>query len=223
MARIEQPEGKRGSQKWLQRAVNGDPALLDGLILSKLAGASSISWHSPIKSDGFAEYRDAEFLKKIGAGNLTRQLADFWPSRGPQWDALACSDQDEVFLIEAKAHIGELCSPATQASATSRAKIQEAFEWTARLLKAKPRAPWTDLFYQLANRIAHLCFLRKQGVRAWLVLVNFVGDDDMCGPSSEEEWRGAYQIAWHVLGIPKDHPYRSHIIDIYPSVAGLRT
>lgn len=223
MNRVEQPEGKRGSLKWLQHAVNHYPNVLDGLILSKVPGARSIYWRSPLKSDAFAEYRDAAFLKKIGAENLTRPLADFWPSRGPQWDALGCSDQSDAFLIEAKAHIRELCSAATQASASSREKIRGALNWTSQLLHAKPRAPWTDLFYQLANRIAHLCFLRKHGLKAWLVLINFVGDDDMQGPSTEEEWRGAYQVAWYVLGIPQNHPYRSYIIDIYPRVTGLQS
>lgn len=221
MGRIEQLEGMRGSQKWLQQAVNRQPAVLDDLILPKLVGATSISWRSPLKQDGYAEYRDADFLKRIGAANLAPNLASFWPSRGPQWDALACSDQNDIILVEAKAHVGELCSPATKASLASHKKIQDALEWTALLIGAKPRAPWTDLFYQLANRIAHLCFLREQGFKAWLVLVNFIGDDEMQGPSTDEEWHAAYQIVWHVLGIPQDNSYHSFIIDIYPSVKGL--
>ena len=221
MARIQQREAYRGSQKWLQLAVNRQPALLDDLILPKLVDATHVSWHSPLKQDDYAEYRDADFLQKLSVANLASDLAVFWPSRGPQWDALACSDRDDIILVEAKAHIGELCSPATQARAASLTQIQEALEWTAQLIGAKPHAPWTDLFYQLANRIAHLCFLRKHGLRAWLVLVNFVGDDEMQGPSTEEEWRAAYQIVWHVLGIPQDHSHHTFIVDIYPSMKAL--
>jgi hypothetical protein len=36
-----------------------------------------------------AEYRDSEFLEKIGLGRATEK---FWPSGGPQWDALAVSN-----------------------------------------------------------------------------------------------------------------------------------
>jgi hypothetical protein len=78
--------------------------------------------------------------------------------------------------------------------------------------------PWAEGFYQLANRLAHLHFLRKNGVKAWLVLINFIGDRDMEGPSSEAEWRAAYQVVWHVLGARKDHRLSPFTIDIYPDV-----
>jgi hypothetical protein len=221
MARIEQSLSDRGSQKWLQLAVNLKPSVLDDLILPKLAGAARLSWCSPLYADGYAEYRDADFLQKIGADNLAPQLAAFWPERGPQWDALACSDQSDIILVEAKAHLGELCSPATKAGPGSREKIREALDQCALYIGAEPRAPWTDVFYQLANRIAHLCFLRKHGVRAWLVLINFVGDSERHGPTTEREWSAAYQIVWHVLGITKENPIRSLIIDICPKVESL--
>jgi hypothetical protein len=216
--RVNQAEGKRGSQKWLQRAVNYSPALLDNLILPKLAGASHISWRSPLVEDKFAEYRDSEFLKCVEAERLTKNLARFWPSRGPQWDGLAVSDAGDILLVEAKAHIGELCSPPTQASPSSRKMIEKALKEVASYVRAKPCAPWSSTFYQLANRLAHLHFLRKHGLKAWLVLVNFVGDDAMSGPKSEREWSAAYQVVWHVLGIPKQHRLAPYIIEIFPGV-----
>ena len=63
-------------------------------------------------------------------------------------------------------------------------------------LGAKRRALWGDVFYQLANRLAHLYFLRKGGERAWLALVNFLGDDEMGGPNTKAEWEAAYQVAY---------------------------
>jgi hypothetical protein len=89
---------------------------------------------------------------------------------------------------------------------------------TASHIGAKPLVPWTKGFYQLANRLAHLHFLRKNGVKAWLVLTNFIGDADMQGPSSEAEWIAAYQVVWHVLGARKDHSLSPFTIDIYPDV-----
>jgi hypothetical protein len=65
--------------------------------------------------------------------------------------------------------------------------IEKALNEITSYVRAKPRAPWSGTFYQLANRLAHLYFLRKHGFKAWLVLVNFVGDDDMSGPKSEQE------------------------------------
>jgi hypothetical protein len=113
-----------------------------------------------------------------------------------------------------------LCSPPSEAGPVSSAKIKAALEETARFLGAEPRAPWSKVFYQLANRIAHLYFLRKFGVKAWLVLINFTGDREMAGPSTEAEWRAAYQVVWHVLGIPRRHKLSPYIIELFPDVRG---
>lgn len=75
------------------------------------------------------------------------------------------------------------------------------------------------MFYQLTNRLAHLCFLKRHNVKARLVLVNFVGDNDMRGPSSEEEWEAAYKVVWHVLGMSHDNPLLRDVIHIYPRVS----
>jgi hypothetical protein len=220
MARVEQPKCERGSQKWLQLAVNSRPAVLNDLIIPKLA-ATSVSWQSPLAADQYAEYRDADFLEKIGASSLSSELANFWPDRGPQWDALARSDRGDILLVEAKAHIEELFSPPTKAGPTSRKKIEEALDQAARNIGATPRAPWTELFYQLANRITHLYFLRKHGLKACLVLVNFLGDSDMGGPENEREWRAAYQVVWYALGIPSHHILQPFILEIYPQIEKL--
>jgi hypothetical protein len=220
MTQVPQPVGARGSLKWIQRAVNQTPPRdLDGLILPRLAGAVGLTWVSPLRSDDYAEYRDAYFLEQVGVGHLSPALSAFWPGRGPQWDALARSDAQDILLVEAKAHVDELCSSPTDASEESRKKIEAALADTAAYLGAKPRAPWSQLFYQLANRLAHLHFLRKNECKAWLVLVNFVGDDKMKGPASAAEWEVAYQVAWHVLGVGKRHPLSKYIIHIYPDVA----
>jgi hypothetical protein len=115
-----------------------------------------------------------------------------------------------------------LCSPPTQASANSRDQIQTALAETTRACNAEPRSAWTDLFYQLANRIAHLYFLRRQGIPAWLVLVNFVGDTEMDGPLSEREWTAAYQVVHHAMGLGVRHPLSRFIIAAYPSVTELQ-
>ncbi len=218
MSRVEQPSGQRGSLKWIQQGVNLNSAILSDLIVPKLAGVKTIDWRSPLASDQHAEYRDAEFLKQIGADQLVSELERFWPSRGPQWDALARCDDGSVLLVEAKAHIGELCTTPSQAGAESLEKIQAALDEAASFISAKPRAPWSSVFYQLANRIAHLYFLRKHGIKAWLVLVNFIGDGEMSGPSSEAEWEAAYKIVWHVLGIPNRHQLSAHIVEVFPDI-----
>jgi hypothetical protein len=216
--RAKQSLAKRGSQMWLQRLVNERPVDLNSLLLPRLQPGASITWHSPLESDNYAEYRDTAFLKLVGAERLSSELAAFWPERGPQWDALATSQGGDILLVEAKAHVGELCSPSTQASQESRKKIEASLEKTASYLGANPCAPWSTAFYQLANRIAHLYLLRKHDLKAWLVLVNFVGDRAMEGPNSEAEWNAAYQVVWHVLGLPKRHKLAPYVIEIFPKV-----
>ena len=39
-----------------------------------------------------------------------KKLKDFWPPRGPQWDALGRIFKTAYFLVEAKAHVTELIS-----------------------------------------------------------------------------------------------------------------
>jgi hypothetical protein len=220
------PQGRscRGSQKWIQEAVNSNPPNLDDFIRAKLPELTAIQWQSPLKDDDYAEYRDASFLKRIGLEHLSPELKEFWPDRGPQWDALARFDalapfdKGGVLLVEAKAHIGELCSSSAGAEGASLSKIKDALSETAEFIDARPRVPWTDCFYQLANRLAHLYFLHNHGVSAKLVLTNFVGDSDIGGPGSPEEWRAAYQIVWHVLGIPARHKLLADIIEIFPDV-----
>jgi hypothetical protein len=51
-----------------------------------------------------------------------------------------------------------------------------------------------------------------------LILTNFLGDDAVSGPRSEAEWLAAYQVVWHVLGIPARHEFSSDIIEIFPDV-----
>ena len=165
MTRTPQPEGLRGSLKWIQRAVNRRPEVLDDTLCRRL-GAASVTWLSPHRDDAFAEYRDGAFLDLLGAGDLRDDLAAFWPARGPQWDALGRSDRGDLLLVEAKAHVGEMFSPATGASAGSRERIEAALSDTAAALGARPRASWSEVFYQYANRLAHLAFLRARGRQA---------------------------------------------------------
>ncbi|QNN64634.1 hypothetical protein H9L12_10115 [Sphingomonas rhizophila] len=194
---------------------------LEDPIEAKLGG--NVQWRSPLSGDDYAEYRDGEFLDIVDLGHLRSDLADFWPSRGPQWDALGVGPKGQVILVEAKAHVGEMCSPPTGASQASRRRITDNLNACAQLLGAREgHADWSRHFYQIANRLAHLRFLRERGVDAYLVLVNFLNDREMGGPSTPEAWEAAYQVAFHVLGLSKRHPLSRYIVDVYPDVATMR-
>jgi hypothetical protein len=219
--RVRQPKAEKGSQKWLQCAVNSIPPSVDKLLLAHLPGVGPVTWLSPLAADEYAEYRDSSFLKLIGAQQLAPQLAEFFPDRGPQWDALAKCADGTILLVEAKSHIGELCTSPSGAGEASRRKIEVALKETADYIGAKPRAEWTRLFYQLANRIAHLYFLRKHDLKARLVLINYIGDKEVGGPFSEPEWKAAYEVVRHVMGIPERHKLSADMIEIFPEVRSI--
>jgi hypothetical protein len=196
-----------GSQRWLQIAVNKKPQLLESAL--RRSGAigqrSSVTWMSPLESDNFCEYRDKAAIAKAGIGNLKKPLEQFWPARGPVWDALGITTEQLPLFIEAKAHIPEAASPATKASAVSLKLIEQSLGEARRFYAPKAKAIWTNLFYQYANRLAHHYFLTHlNGLPSTLVFLYFVNADDMLGPVSEEEWHGAIRLIHAVLGLPKD-------------------
>lgn len=116
--RVIQNHGTRGSLKWIPPAVNAGWPALNQPILLRTGSAGPIMWLSPLASDQFAEYRDDSFLERIGKADLEPALKKFWPARGPQWDALGKTSKGDILLAEAKAHVAEMCSPATAQAPT---------------------------------------------------------------------------------------------------------
>ncbi|HEY4740717.1 MAG TPA: hypothetical protein VIH76_09000 [Candidatus Acidoferrales bacterium] len=196
-----------GSKRWLQIAVNRKPQLL--LSALRRSGAigprTSIRWQSPLEADGFQEYRDTAALDKAGIADPKTPLKGFWPARGPVWDAVGITSENDPLFVEAKAHISEAASPATRASLTSRELIDKSLGEARQFYAPRFKAMWSNMFYQYANRLAHQYFLRQvNDVSSTLVFLYFVNADDMLGPESEEEWRGALKLIHAVLGLPKD-------------------
>jgi hypothetical protein len=196
-----------GSQRWLQIAVNRKPDLLLGAL--RRSGAIgpriSVEWRSPLEAEQFREYRDRAALAKAGIANPKEPLASFWPARGPVWDAIGITSEGRPMFVEAKAHIPEAASPATRATPTSRALIEDSLAKARRFYAPKAKAVWNSLFYQYANRLAHQYFFtRVNGVPSIMVFLYFVNADDMLGPMSEEEWHGALRLIHAALGVPAD-------------------
>lgn len=209
--RIVQPTGTKGSLKWIQKAVRDAPDVLQP------AGLPPIEWLSPLAEDDYAEYRDAGFLQRLEIGHLAAGLQDFWPSHGPQWDALGVTSSGPV-LVEAKAHIREFLSPPCKASPLSRAQIERAFASVGSDLGVGTTATWPKIYYQYANRISFLWWLRQQGIDAKLLFVSFLNDDDMNGPAHAETWETAFAAADYALGIPERNKLRRHIFHVTPDV-----
>ncbi len=224
MTRVVQKRGERGSLKWLQIAVAEHRHVLEEPIRSTFSDIGPIEWLSPLATDEFAEYRDAAFLERLGLPEAADALQVFWPRRGPQWDALACSG-DVKFLFEAKAHLPEAFSAPSQASNPDSVElIRSSLSQAIEFLSANPIAPWDRAFYQYANRIAHLFFLRQiVKVDARMVFIDFVGDAEMGGPEHPAAWEGAYAIIDHVLGLRRRHRLSRYMTHIHPDVRLLAT
>ena len=148
----------RGSQRWLQVAVNRCPDIIDGAVADAigLASGETIEWVSPLESDAFREYRDQEFLDRLGVALNSRALAEFWPRGGPWWDGLARTSEGRCVL---KANIPEFDSDPSRASPASLHRIQAAFAETKAFLRVRSETGWSRRFYQYASRITHLHLL----------------------------------------------------------------
>ncbi|MEE8328967.1 MAG: hypothetical protein V3R54_03445 [Thermodesulfovibrionia bacterium] len=218
MRKFPQLSDGHGSLKNIQVLLNDHPTLLTSLIKKKLdIKSNEIEWVSPLKDDEYSEYRDNDFLERLGISELKVPLNHFWPNNGPQWDALGKGDNGEVFLVEAKAHVEEIISNCGAKSPKSRKRIQRRFKETRELLKCKTSIDWTTGFYQYSNRIAHLYYLRHLNkINAYLVFVYFVNDTTHI-PTSFEQWQGALQIEKKMLGLNR-HRFQKYIADVFVPV-----
>ncbi len=190
-----------------------------------LGQSETIEWLSPLESEDFIEYRDRAFLERLGLSPQHRQLADFWPAGGPVWDGLARTSSGRSLLIEAKANVPEFDSSPTGASGRSLTKIEEALEETRTFLRVTSATDWTSCFYQYANRLAHLYFLRElNGIDAALVFVYFTGDTTVPGrdPVPREGWEAAIGLATNHLGVRLSSPWiRENVADVFIDIREL--
>jgi hypothetical protein len=224
MSRFAQKPAAKGSQKWLQILVNQAPHLLDRAVARELSlgGTDKIVWLSPKAEDALAEYRDEAFLTKIGVELTRTPLSSFWPARGPQWDALGRTSRGEPLLVEAKAHIPELLSPACRATGKSLRAIRASLDRVKRAIGSRAVADWCETYYQYTNRLAHLYLLRSLNhVPAYLIFVYLLNDPDMSGPTTPEEWAGALELVHTQLGIDDERLAKacgSAVVDVFIDV-----
>ena len=212
---------ERGSQKWVQHLVNGASEQLDRAIAGSLTVPlkQPIEWLSPLRVASYAEYRDTAFLECLGLSHHAASLQGFWPLSGPRWDALGRAG-NRYFLVEAKANIPELISDC-QASAThSREMIAAAMRCTQQWLGAHPRIDWLTGFYQYANRLAHLYFMREIAKEDAYMVFLYILNDPTHIPTSRVEWRGALELQKLLLGLG-GRPYRDYVLSVFLDAADI--
>ena len=77
-------------------------------LLDKVLGIK-LNWICPIKEDNFKELQ-LNGEKMCGELGLSSEdFKDFWPTRQPQWDGIAKDENNNLYLIEAKSHLDEIC------------------------------------------------------------------------------------------------------------------
>jgi len=187
-------KAEKGSQKWLQKLINEDASAINAMLKQSLnlPQTEKIDWLSPLEKDNYAEYYGEAFLEKLKLSALVPNLRKFWPKGGPHWDGIGISSSHKVFMVEAKSYISELISSLRAIDPDSRHQIQESLNRTKKELGSKTDSDWSKTYYQYANRLAHVHFLRRNGVDAYFVPVYFLNDVEMNGLNTVDEWKGAF-------------------------------
>jgi len=142
-------------------------------------------------------------LENLHLQELTEQLHKFWPKNGPQWDALGKTpDGEAFFLVEAKANLPEMVSFCGAKDKESLKTISASLSETRQWLNCKePRIDWKCGFYQYANRLAHLYFLREKAQKeAYLVFLYFLEDSTRI-PTSRDVWNSALKLQKKLMGL----------------------
>jgi hypothetical protein len=224
MTRIIQKSDGHGSLRDIQLLVNKNVSMIDNYLkkIFKDFSNDEIIWTSPLEQDDFAEYRDNDFLLKVGLDPNRINLDKFWPTSGPQWDALAKTKNGKIIIVEAKANIPELVSPATGAKKKSKCLIDYSLCETKKYLNITNDTDWSGKFYQYTNRLAHLYFLREKcKEQAYLINIYFIGDKTVSGPKTKQEWDGALKVLKTYLGISR-HKLSKYTADIFIDINDLK-
>ena len=236
-----------GSEWHLLRYMGRHRQQLDREILTEIKTGDRIEWLDFGFDQRKEKWYDAELkgLAFLEDPEVLDAWTDFWPAnrnwhKQQNWDAvgrLIASDRSEtLLLVEAKAHTGELKSDGCGAGEKSRVKIEDAFEKTIKYLKntnevtRKELEYWCGAYYQYANRLAALYFLRREKVKARLVLIYFCrdkfpngqirkGKDDVC-PTDKETWKKALDAQDEYLGLRGNRRLTPYIHKVYLSVTG---
>ena len=222
-----------GSQYHLRQWVNGNPTALyahieDAYRTLNLPLIDSISWVSPLESDGFRELAGMEYFSEIGSNDVVNVWSGFWPQSGrPQmWDGWAVvgfkDGTEEILVVEAKANSSEFETPGTGSKGYGRAKILSALGKTKVFLNVTEDAIWHETYYQFCNRLTALYFLNEQvQVPSRLLMIYFIGDkfpDGRDCPQSQDAWGSLISKMHQAIKLPRDHRYSARVIDVFPNV-----
>ncbi len=219
-----------GSECHLLRFLGRHREWFNNSVCAKI-GADTVEW-TDFHFDRNKRWMDGErkgldFL--LPNDPVLTDWVGFWPSRGnaPNWDAVGDATfqgRHEWLLVEAKAHIGELRSNC-QAREDGLSTITKALEHAKKALGVSTDRDWLRGYYQFANRLTILNFLRENGVAARLLFIYFVGDNfDRASaykaecPQDEAGWTAALSAEAQWLGLDRTHPLSNYVHKLFVPV-----
>lgn len=212
MSNTSKGKGIKGSKYWMQEIVNTP---LQGKLNDAIGG--DLTWLSPLKVQYLEYQMNSPYICNI-IGISQKQKKDifsFWPSRQPQWDGIALSqDKKTVYLVEAKAHLSELNSSITKRS-KGGALIEKSMEEV--LQKYYPKGNlhlWKKGCYQLGNRLTFMNKLNEAfsgtDLQFKLVLLNLVNDRTY-KPTLQRDWEEHYKEVFKAM-IGQENPPNNVIV-----------
>ena len=215
---------KYGSEWNLSQYLSSKEWIFKKAIIDEIGinGVVSIEWLIP---DKYKEFRGIDFIE-----NPDQRIVDdwkaFWPQRGNphNWDAIGKmylnnhKNYFEYILVEAKAHAGEVKTSCRAKSLKSIKMISNALDKTRRYIGVSDNCDYLNGYYQAANRLAFLYFLREHNINARLVLLYFLGDKHLgkdC-PMNKGAWfSSCLNDERNHLGLKDNHPLVDRIHKVF--------
>lgn len=203
----------KGSKGMIQILVEEHKDLLDKVLGVKL------KWICPIKEDNFKELQ-LNGEKMCGELGLSREdFEDFWPSRQPQWDGIAKDENNNLYLIEAKSHLDEICPGNREPDGSNQEQNKNYGMKRESLLcikkhynSNKENKLWLHKYYQISNRLAFLKKMKELRNKkktdyndVKLIFLNFKNDTTWGKKAVKcDEWIKKYDKIWDELGVNKN-------------------
>lgn len=211
-----------GSEFQLMRFLGHHRDDLNMMIHAATNTAETIEWldypYDENRISGDGELTGIECFKELeNYPELSKAWKEFWPQSGSSmnWDGIF-KIGDTWYFVEAKANTLEAFQKGGARSEKSIQTIKNAFATTKGWLRIDNDKEWFDSdCYQLANRLAFICFCDKNGIKAKLLYVSFLNGYWKKNVERIEEWMGVWNKQYEMLGITEAN-VKDWLFHIYP-------
>ena len=214
-----------GSEFQLMRFLGHHRNDLDKMIHLATNTSEPIEWldypYDGKRISGDGELTGIECFKNLtDFKDISRLWKEFWPQSGSSmnWDGIFKIGETWYF-VEAKANTDEAFQKCSASSEKSISMIRLAFDKTKNWLGVVNDIDWIDTdCYQLANRLAFICFCNEKcnGIKAKLLYVSFLNGYWKKNVASKDDWiRDVWRLQFATLGIT-DETVKDYLFHIYP-------